>query len=86
MTNVKASIINDSAFKASCIMSQTKGMLVGISSGTSVFGALELARRFENTGKKIIVILSDAGDSCFSSGNYPYEDVKSKDPHLFFSF
>lgn len=86
MTNIEANRINDSAFETSCLLSRTMGMLVGISSGTSVFGAMELARRFENKGKKIIVILSDACEPRLSDGIDTFEEVKSKEPDLFWSF
>jgi len=86
MTNIEASNTDDKAFETSCQLSQTEGDWVGISSGTSVSGALELARRFENRGKKIIVLLSDACEPYLSTGICPFEVLKSKGPDLFWSF
>jgi hypothetical protein len=86
MTNIEASNAGDKAIVTSCQLSQTDGDWVGISSGTSASGVLELARLFENKGKKIIVILSDPCEPGLSAGIYPFETVKLKTPDLFWSF
>jgi cysteine synthase A len=86
MTNIEENIRNDKVLETTSPLNQAAGLWVGISSGTSVSGALELARRFENKGKKIIVILSDTCEPYLSTGIHPFEEVKSKKPDLFWSF
>ena len=48
-------------------MAHTEGILVGISSGAALNAAVEIARRPENEGKNIVVILPDGGDRYFST-------------------
>ena len=43
-------------------MGRKEGILVGISSGAALYGAVTLAQRHENHGKNIVVILPDSGD------------------------
>lgn len=52
---------DEDAFAAARLMGRTEGVLVGISSGAAVWGAMELARRPENRGKTIVVLLPDTG-------------------------
>lgn len=47
--------------------SQSQGLLVGISSGAALFGAVELAKRADNRGKNIVVLLPDSGDRYLST-------------------
>ncbi|MGN0551108.1 MAG: cysteine synthase A [Acutalibacteraceae bacterium] len=58
---------NDDAFKTGNKIAKTEGVLVGISSGAAVYAALELAKRPENEGKSIVVILPDTGDRYLST-------------------
>ena len=50
---------NDDAFEASRSVAKTDGVLVGISSGAAIHAATELAKRPENKGKNIVVLLPD---------------------------
>ena len=58
---------NEAAFATSKEISRTDGILVGISSGAAVYAAIELAKRPENTGKTIVVILPDTGERYLST-------------------
>ena len=60
-------VTNEDAFAAGREMGRTEGILVGISSGAAIHAALELARRLENAGKTIVVLLPDTGDRYLSS-------------------
>jgi len=69
-TNVLDEIIpveNDDAFKTSKEIARNDGVLVGISSGAAAWAAIELAKRPENTGKTIVVLLPDTGDRYLST-------------------
>lgn len=56
-----------SAIDTAKLFSKAEGVLVGISSGAALFGATELAKKEENAGKNIAVILPDGGDRYFST-------------------
>ncbi|MDE5766432.1 MAG: cysteine synthase A [Clostridia bacterium] len=58
---------NDDAFATGKALGRTEGILVGISSGAALWAATELAKRPENAGKTIVVILPDTGDRYFST-------------------
>lgn len=58
---------NDDAFDTGKLIGKTEGVLVGISSGAAVFAAIELAKRPENEGKTIVVLLPDTGDRYLST-------------------
>ena len=58
---------NEDAFSAGKRIGKSEGVLVGISSGAAVWAAVELAKREENTGKTIVVLLPDTGDRYLST-------------------
>ena len=58
---------NEDAFKSAKQIGRREGFLVGISSGAAVFAAVTLAKRPENRGKTIVVLLPDGGDRYFST-------------------
>ncbi len=58
---------NDDAFKTGKEIGKSEGVLVGISSGAAVYAAVELAKRPENEGKTIVVLLPDTGDRYLST-------------------
>lgn len=60
-------VSNDDAFETGRLIGHKEGILVGISSGAAVFAAIELAKRQENSGKNIVVLLPDAGDRYLST-------------------
>ena len=57
----------DDAFKLGKEMGRSEGVLVGISSGAALWAAIELAKRPENEGKNIVVLLPDTGDRYLST-------------------
>ena len=58
---------NDDAFAAGKQIGKAEGVLVGISSGAAVWAAIQLAKRPENKGKNIVVLLPDTGDRYLST-------------------
>ena len=60
-------VANEDAFAMGKRIGRAEGVLVGISSGAAAFAALELAKRPENKGKKIVVLLPDGGDRYLST-------------------
>ena len=58
---------NEDAFAAGKEIGRTEGVLVGISSGAAVWAAIEVAKRPENEGKTIVVLLPDTGDRYLST-------------------
>ena len=58
---------NDDAFATGKLVAKKEGILVGISSGAALYGAIELAKRPENKGKTIVALLPDTGDRYYST-------------------
>ena len=65
---------NDQAILTSRQLAQSDGLLVGISSGAAVFAAIELAKRPENKGKRIVTLLPDTGERYLSTVLYAFEE------------
>ncbi|MBR5937952.1 MAG: cysteine synthase A [Clostridiales bacterium] len=63
-------VSNEDAFDIGRKIGKQEGVLVGISSGAAAFAALELAKRPENAGKNIVVLLPDSGDRYLSTALY----------------
>jgi len=61
---------NEDAFATSRELAHTEGLIVGISSGAATYAALQIAKRPENKGKNIVVILPDTGERYLSVGLY----------------
>ena len=60
-------VSNEDAFATGKLIGRSEGVLVGISSGAAAFAAIELAKRPENEGKNIVVLLPDTGDRYLST-------------------
>jgi cysteine synthase A len=60
-------VSNEDAFATGRSIGQKEGVLVGISSGAATFAAIQLAKRPENKGKTIVVLLPDTGDRYLST-------------------
>lgn len=58
---------DEDAYAYARVLTKTEGLLVGISSGAAVWAAIELARRPENVGKNIVVLMPDTGERYLST-------------------
>ncbi len=65
---------NDDAIRTGREVARQEGLLVGISAGAALFAATEIARRPENKGKKIVVLLPDTGERYLSTVLYAFDD------------
>ena len=61
---------NEDAFETGRLIARTEGVLVGISSGAALCAALQLARRPENKGRNIVVLLPDTGERYLSTAMF----------------
>lgn len=64
---------SDLAIKTSRELAKTEGLLVGISSGAATYAATQIAKRAENKGKNIVVLLPDTGERYLSTVLYDFE-------------
>lgn len=69
-------VSEEDAYNTARELGKSTGILVGISSGAALFAALKLAKKDENTGKRIVVILPDGGDRYLSSGLFEQDSRK----------
>ena len=61
---------NEDAFATGRRIARTQGVLVGISSGAAMWAAIQLAKRPENKGKNIVVLLPDTGERYLSTAMF----------------
>ena len=60
-------VANEDAFETGRLLGKNEGVLVGISSGAALWAAIQMARRPENKGKTIVVLLPDTGERYLST-------------------
>jgi len=65
---------NDDAIRTGRQLARQEGLLVGISAGAAAFAAAEVAKRQENEGKRIVVLLPDTGERYLSTVLYAFEE------------
>ena len=65
---------NDDAIRTGREIAQQEGLLVGISAGAALYAASEVAKRPENKGKRVVVLLPDTGERYLSTVLYAFED------------
>ncbi len=67
-------VSNEDAFETSRQLARSEGLLIGISSGAAAWAGLQIAKRPENKGKTIVVILPDTGERYLSTLLYQFEE------------
>lgn len=67
-------VSDNDAIRTSRMLAQKEGLLVGISAGAAVYAAIQLAKKEENSGKTIVVVLPDTGERYLSTVLYAFED------------
>lgn len=67
-------VSDNDAIRTSRMLAQKEGLLVGISAGAAVYAAIQLAKKDENSGKTIVVVLPDTGERYLSTVLYAFED------------
>ena len=67
-------VSNNDSFETARLLARKEGLLTGISSGAALYAAIELAKKEENIGKTIVVILPDSGDRYLSNELYNFND------------
>ena len=65
---------NDDAIRTGREIAQSEGLLVGISAGAALYAAIQVAKRPENKGKRIVVLLPDTGERYLSTVLYAFEE------------
>ena len=65
---------NDDAIRTGRELARTEGLLVGISNGAAAFAAIQIAKRPEFAGKRVVVLLPDTGERYLSTVLYAFED------------
>jgi cysteine synthase A len=63
-------VTDEDAFTEARNLARTEGLSVGISAGAAIWAVLQVAKRPENRGKNIVVIIPDSGERYLSSGLY----------------
>ena len=66
-------VTNEDAYATTKELARTEGLLAGISSGAAIYAATQLAKRPENKGKQIVVLLPDTGERYLSTGVFDAE-------------